>query len=174
MVAPKDSTSTPAFQVAVGERRVHARERIGEPRAVDMHGKPARVGDLGELADLVRPIDRAGFGRLRERQHRRAHMVRTAPLPGIERAPQRRGRDLAGFAREPDELDAAAEEFRRAAFVGRDVRLGVAEHGAPRRREMRERQRVGRGPGRHQEDRDLVLEQLGEPPLDVPVQGSRP
>jgi hypothetical protein len=136
-----------------------------------MHGEPAPVRDLGERADLVRPIDGAGLGRLGERQHRRAHVMRAAPLAGIERALQGRGRDLAACAREPDELDAAAEEFRRAAFIRRDMRLGVAEHGAPGRREMRERQRVGRGPGRHQEYRDLVLEQLGEPLLDVPGPG---
>ncbi len=75
---------------------------------------------------------------------------------------KRLGRDLAGFARQADELDAAAEEFRRAAFVGRDMRLGMAQHRAPWRRQMGERQRIRGGAGRHQEDRDLVLENLGE------------
>src|SRR5262245_5397478 len=46
------------------------------------------------------------------------------------------------------------------------MRLLVAEHGAPRWGEMRERKRVGGGPGRHQEDRDRMLEELGEPALD--------
>src|SRR5262245_16991782 len=46
------------------------------------------------------------------------------------------------------------------------MRLLVAEHGAPRRGEMRERKRVGGGPGRQQKDRDLMLEELGEPALD--------
>ena len=31
-------------------RGVHARQRVAEPRAVDMHGEPARMRDLGELA----------------------------------------------------------------------------------------------------------------------------
>src|SRR5262249_46293680 len=48
----------------------------------------------------------------------------------------------------------------------RDMRLLVAEHGAPRRGEMRERKRVGGSPGRHQEDRDLMFEELGESALD--------
>src|SRR6476659_6231587 len=92
-------------------------------------------------------------------------MMRTAPLPISERVLQRRRRDLAGFAGKADELDAAAEEFRCAAFVGGDVRLLMAEYGAPRRRQMRKREGVGRGSGRHQEHRDLVLKNLREAPL---------
>ena len=93
-------------------------------------------------------------------------MMRAAPLPFIERALQRRRRDLAGLACEADELDAAAEEFGRAAFVGGDVRLVVAQHGAPRRREVCQRERVCRRAGRHQEHRDLALKNLGESSLD--------
>ena len=47
------------------------------------------------------------------------------------------------------------------------MRLLVAQHGTPGRREMGKRQRVGGSPGRHQEDRDLVLEQLRELMLDA-------
>ena len=103
-----------------------------------------------------------------------ADMMRRRPMAALERAPQRLGRDLAGLARQADELDAAAEEFRRAAFVGRDVRLGMAQHRAPGRREMRERQRIGGGAGRHQEDRDLALEDLGELRSTRLVQASWP
>ena len=81
---------------------------------------------------------------------------------------QRVGRDLAGFAGKADELDSTAIEFRRAAFVRRDVRLVMAEHGAPGRREMRERERIGRGSRRHQENRDLTRKHLGESLLDAP------
>src|SRR5262249_19722346 len=79
-----------------------------------------------------------------------------------------RGRDLAAVARKPDQLDAAAKKFRRAAFVDRDMRSRVTEHRAPGRREMRQRQRIRTGPGRQQKDRHVVLEQLGEPRLDAP------
>src|SRR6185295_18325581 len=103
-------------------RGIQARERIGKARAVEMHGKAARVRDLGETADLVRTIDGAGLGRLRERQHRWADVMRAAPLPLIERGLQRLRRDLAGDAGKPDQLDAAAEKFRRTAFVDGDVR----------------------------------------------------
>jgi len=33
------------------------RERIGNPCPIDMHGNAAGVGDVGELPDLIRPID---------------------------------------------------------------------------------------------------------------------
>ncbi len=81
---------------------------------------------------------------------------------------QRVGRDLAGFAGKADELHSTAIEFRRAAFVRRDVRLVMAEHGAPGRREMRKRERIGRGSRRHQENRDLTRKHLGESLLDAP------
>jgi len=129
------------------------------------------VGDLGKLTDFLRPVNGAGFGCLRQRQHRRADVMRPAPRPRIERAPQRIGGDLAGFAGKAHELDPTAEEFGRAAFVGCDVRLLMAEHGAPRRGEMRQRERVCRRSGRHQEDRDLALENFREARLHAPRPG---
>ena len=62
----------------------------------------------------------------------------------------------------------------RAAFIGGDVRFVAAQHGAPRRREVRQRERVGRRPGRHQEHRDLALKNLGECRSTRLVQSSRP
>ena len=49
--------------------------------------------------------------------------------------------DLASRSLDPQELDAAAEEFGRPAFVSGDMRLAVADDGAPRRRQMRKRKR---------------------------------
>ena len=83
-----------------------------------------------------------------------------------DRVGQRFRRHLAADARHADELEAAAEKFRRAAFVGEDMRLGMRKHRAPRRADMRERQRIGRRAGRHQEHGDLVLENLADPPFD--------
>src|SRR5262249_58705980 len=97
---------------------------------------------------------------------RRAHVMRTAPWPRIERAPQRLGGDLAGVAGEAHELDSTAEEFRRTAFVCRDVRLVMAEDRAPGRGEMRQRERIRRSSGGHQKDRDVVGENFGESRLD--------
>src|SRR5262249_5302300 len=75
--------------------------------------------------------------------------------------------DVAGSAATAQELDTTAEEFGRTAFVGCDVRFVMAEHGAPGRGEMRQRERVRRRSGRHQEDRDLALEDFGEARLDA-------
>ena len=66
--------------------------------------------------------------------------------------------DLGAVAGQADEFQTMPEEFRRAAFVGGDVGLRVTEHDAPRRRNLRQSQRIGRCAGRHQEDRDLALE----------------
>jgi hypothetical protein len=73
-------------------------------------------------------------------------------------------------AREADELDAAAEKFRRAALVGRYMRLGMAQDRSPWWRQMRQRQRIRRRPRGYQKDRDLVLEELGK----TPFQGRSP
>ena len=45
--------------------------------------------------------------------------------------------------------------------------LGVAEHDAPGRGDLRQSERVGRRPGRHQERRHFALENLAKTPLDV-------
>jgi hypothetical protein len=131
-----------------------------------MHGKAARMRHLGEPAHLVHPVDGAGFARLRERKHRRSDMMRPAPL-AVERARQGLRRNLAARPRKADELDATTEEFRRAAFIGGDMRLVVAEHRAPWRCEMRERQRIGGGAGRHEKNGDVALEHVSEPPLEA-------
>ena len=94
--------------------------------------------------------------------------MRPAPLPVLQGTTQRGGRDLAPLTREADQLQPAAEKFRRAAFVDGDVRLRVAQHRAPRRRKVSDRKRIGGGTGRHQEDRAVALENLRDPRLDAP------
>ncbi len=122
--------------------------------------------DLRQRGDLVAAIDRAGLARLRDRHGGRDHLMRAVAAVTGERGAERAGGDLAVGAVEPDELQSAAEKFHCAAFVGRDVRLRVTEHDAPGRGDLRQRQRVGRGPGRHQEHRHVALENLGKAPLD--------
>ncbi len=85
-----------------------------------------------------------------------------------QRRTQSVGRDPASLARQLDQLEPAAEKFRRAALVGDDVGFGMAEHRAPGRNKLRQRERVRGGPGRHQEHRDIVLEKLRKPALDPP------
>ena len=66
-----------------------------------------------------------------------------------------------------DQLQPATEEFRRAAFVGRDVRLGMTQHRPPRRAQMRDRERIRGRAGWHQENRHLALENFPKPRLDL-------
>ena len=123
--------------------------------------------DLGESADLVWAINGSRFGRLREREHRRAHVMRAAPLPLGKLGGECLDRYFASLPGEPDELEAAAEEFRRPTFVGRDVRFRMAQHRPPGRRQVRERERIGRRSGRHEKNGNVALEQLREFFLDT-------
>src|SRR6185437_5950457 len=89
-------------------------------------------------------------------------------MAGVTRDPggERRGRNLAALAGQPDQLERAAEEFGRAAFVGRDMRLGVAEHAAPGRVDMGECERIrGRADG-DEKHRGVMLENLADAALD--------
>ena len=79
-------------------------------------------------------------------------------------------RDFAAFAGQTLKFEPAAEKLRRAAFVGGDMGFGMTEHDTPLRRDLRQRQGIRRSAGRHQENRDIVFENLGHAPLD----GSRP
>ena len=145
-------------------------QRIGKARAVHMHPHAMVVRKPGQRRDLIRPIDGAGLARLRERKRRRHDLVWRVAFIATDRRGERLRRHLAADTRHADELEPAAEELRRAAFIGQDMRLAMREHRAPRRAHMRERQRIGGGAGRHQEYGDVVLEQFRDAPLDVPSQ----
>jgi len=69
---------------------------------------------------------------------------------------------LAARAMDGHEAAGAGEEFRRAAFVGRDMRLGMAESNATRLGDGGERQRIGGRAGADEEDGHLALEQVVE------------
>ena len=63
-----------------------------------MNGKPVRMRYFRERNDLVRPVDSAGFRRLRDRKHRGRDVMRPAPF-ARESARQGVRRDLAGIPR---------------------------------------------------------------------------
>jgi len=148
-------------------RRVETNQRIGKAGAVHVHGERAGMRNVGERGDFIQAIDRAGFSRLRDGERGRDHLMRSKIAVAGERGLQRGRGDLAGRARKLGELQSAAEEFRRAAFVGRDMRFGVAERDAPGRRDLRQRQRIGRRPGRDQKDGDFALEDVRQAALDL-------
>ena len=150
----------------LGKRDIHARERVADPRAIHMQRDAAFVRDVGQLSDLGDPVDRAAFGGLRERKYGRADMMRPTPGATFKRGAQRCGGNLGSVAFQLDELGAAAKKFRRATFIGRDVRSLVAQHRAPRGRQVRDGERIRHGAGRHQKYGDFLFENLGKAPLD--------
>ena len=78
----------------------------------------------------------------------------------------RRRYPVAG-SRQPDQLGAVAEEFRRTAFVIGDMALLMGDHRPPGPCDAGERQRIGRRAAGHQEDGDLALEDVGKQRLDA-------
>ena len=138
-------------------------ERIGEARAVHVHGDARRMGESR----------RARRSRRASRPSRPRSTCESDSAPGCADLTRPRGkrasvslsavgRDLAAVAGNADELRAAGEKFRRAAFVVVDMRLFVAEHRLPRTGQRRQRERVGGRAGRRRERRRLGLENLGE------------
>ncbi len=155
-----------SFPRHLGGARVGAHERVGEARAVHMHLHAVRMGDLRQRRDLVRPVDRSGFARLRERDRRRNNLMRRVadvvrnlslsasgvslqPTPGMPTS----------FSPPPKNSGAPHSSVKMCAFVMR-------EHRAPRRADMGERQRVCRGAGRHQKHRNVTLEDFADAALD--------
>ncbi len=92
--------------------------------------------------------------------------MRLMAAVAVECCLQGLGSDLGVAAGKTLKLQAAAEELRSAALVGNDVRVLMAEHDTPRRRHVRQRQRVCRGSGRHQKYRNLALENLRHAAFD--------
>jgi hypothetical protein len=72
------------------------------------------------------------------------------------------GRQLRPFAFADQQLRAPGVEFRRAALVGLDMGMAVADDRAERRAQRRQGERIGRRPGRHPQGGDIGLEQLRE------------
>jgi hypothetical protein len=149
----------------ISRRDIHARERIAQARAIHVYGNPMRTNQLGQLTKLVRPIERACLCGLRHREYGTRDVVRCGPI-ALERFAQLRRRDLSCLAGNGDELYAAAEKLRRAAFVGGDMRVLVTEHSAPGRRQMGDGKRIGGRARCDEKNGDLALEHLCKTALD--------
>jgi hypothetical protein len=125
------------------------------------------VRDSRERGNFFRTVNRSAFGRLGQRQGRGvdlmrqvARIARNGDFDGLRH-------QLAILAGQFEQLQAAAEEFRRPALVGDDMCVGMTEHPAPGWRHMGEPQRVGRGSRWYQEDRHIRFEQLVEATFHV-------
>ena len=124
-VPPNESTSTPRSRVACRSvwPRLAAALAI---RAPSMCRNILRsCAKSGQRLNLFRLVNRPHFGRLRDRDHPRLHMMLVAdPVIGV---PHRVERDLPILVRQRNQL-ASRMLFRRAAFVGIDVRVIAAQH----------------------------------------------
>ena len=99
---------------------------VGKASAVHMHGESVGVGEIGEVANGRRRIERAVFGGLRKGE--RAGLGEMDAVTSGDRGSNGGGGELAGGAGEWEELAAAGEKFWGAAFVGVDVGDLVAEY----------------------------------------------
>ena len=96
-----------------------------------MHPDAGRMSNVAKLPDLAPPVDRPGFGGLRQRERARLNGLDEPTRKPVERLAQLVRRDLAAPAGDADQLRPPTEEFGRAAFVVVNMRLLVAEYGAP-------------------------------------------
>jgi hypothetical protein len=130
-----------------------------------MHLEIPSFGDRRDRADLRNGVDRADFRRLRQRDDLRLRIMDVGAA-GDELL-DRVGRELAVPALRREQLRAAREELRAAAFVGLDMRQLVADHGVIRLAQRRQRERVGRRAVEHEEDFAVGLEQVADAVADL-------
>ena len=136
---------------------------IGKPRPIHMHAQTPSPRDFGKCADLVGRIDGTEFGRLRDGQGGRLHMMHDAGRECRQRGLQRRRIDPGTRPRKRHQLRPARKHLGRAAFI--DMHMGqlMAHNGAMWRRHGRQRQGVGGRPGDDRKDRNLAFEDRREP-----------
>ncbi|MNL20555.1 hypothetical protein D3C87_1418120 [compost metagenome] len=154
----------------LGRCRFKAGERIGKACAVHVQRQLVSLGDRGDRFDLIERIDGAAFGRLRQR-----HRHRLAAMDIVERVAAnfrfQPGRvHLAVLAVDGLQSCAMGEEFRRTALVGGHMGFAVAEGDAAGAAGAGKRQRIGGRPRADEEDGDIVLEDLRQFLLHLPVE----
>ena len=172
LVAPSESTSTPARHVSSAGVHPSAATRVGDAGAVHVHAqRTAPRRRRRRRATSARRVRRAVVGRAGERHDRRLGVVGIAPARRVERRRHRVRRQPERRAGEPAHDGAAAEQRRRPTLAVEDVRRLVAQHGAPRRAQRRQPERVRRRAADDREHGDVgVLEDVG----DALAQARRP
>ena len=124
-----------------------------------MHLQPVITGDPGQRLDLLRPVDPARFGHLAQAQGRRPDMMRAQRTDTGQRRCECGRVDLGARPVDTDNLGAARIHLRRTAFIHIDMRLVMAQHRAPGRRDGRKGKRIGRRAQRHQRDMHVALKE---------------
>ena len=165
LVAPKERMSTPRFQVISAGLQPSDTSALTKRAPSMWKAMPCSRQTCAEGFDLVEPVDHAALAHLRDRERLRRHL-----LYGLGQAAQI-GVDVLGLqlgadSGQPGELCPMHEEFRRAALVVDDVGFPVADAEPVGRHGGGESERIGRRPGRDEEDGDLAFEDLVEARLD--------
>ncbi len=132
------------------------------------------MGETRQGRDFINLIDGAAFAGLGEGQHGRQYLVRAKSEVPLERGRDGSRLQLPGLSLDAYEPQPAAEKFRRAAFVRNGMGFAMAQHGPPRRRQMRQRQCIGGSAGAHQKYRHVTFKHFREPTLQPSGQGVVP
>ncbi|MCY1303479.1 hypothetical protein D9M70_531900 [compost metagenome] len=134
-----------------------------------MQRQLVRLGNGRDRLDLRERIDRAAFRCLGQRDR-----CRLATVDIVERKAPDLGFEARGLHLAPRSIDrlqpgAVREEFRRAAFIGDDMRFAMAEGDAACAIGCRKCQRIGSRSGADEEDFDIPFEDFRELLLHLPV-----
>ena len=146
----------------VGRAAAERGDGIGETRAVHVHAQAVLAGDADQLVQLIRPVDGAPFGRLGEVERRRLDSPGMTYSGLLQRRAQGLRAQPAMGLGERHDLGPAGIELPCPALAVVHVADVGAKNRTVRRRDQRQRQRVGRGPGRHRLHEAAGLEQRGE------------
>ena len=131
-----------------------------------MNGEPRVTRNGAQGAQFVHGIERPALGRLRQRQNARGRAMGRAPgKPGQRRRHALR-RQFSAEAGNRQQLGAAGEKLRPAAFVHLDMAFLVTRDHAVGRRQHRQGEPVRRAPGRDEKNRAFALENLRKPRRD--------
>ena len=132
---------------------------VGDAGAVHMQKHAAVVGKAGQDLNLIRLIDSAHFGGLRDRNHPRLNMMLISCA--VAGPANRFHRELAVRGRNRDQLR-TYEFFRRPAFILIEMRFAPANHGLEGAGERGQTENVGRGAIEHRKDADAGAKVLLE------------
>ena len=125
-----------------------------------MHGEAVPFGEAGERLELIDRVDGAPFGGLGEREYARFRVVDVSALKDY--ALDLGGGEFALGAGGDEDLGAVGEKLRRAAFIGLDVRVVVADDAVIALAERGEGEGVGGGAVEDEEDVAVGLEHTAE------------
>ena len=107
----------------------------------------------GQGRDLGHRMHRARLGHIGDRHRSSLHPMHASTLGLDDRRLERRRVHPPMRAMHQRQLCAMHVKLRRAAFILGDMSVLVAKHRTPRRRQKRQRQRIGHGARGHQIDR---------------------